>query len=67
MQATYTNGKVAFTKCLVFGLCVFTEDEKGIQEWVPFSSLDDEDKKMVRAAADWNPIFRPIMDEIYTD
>ncbi len=50
MAAIFTNGKVALTDDLIFGVSVLTEDG-----WIPISDLDPEDLKKVQVLLDWNP------------
>lgn len=47
---TFTNGRVSLTHDLIFGLCVLGEDG-----WVPWSDLDEDDKKLVQRLLDHCP------------
>lgn len=58
MNTVFTNGNIAFTKDLVFGLCVMAE-----QGWMPLSQLDDEDVKLCVRLLDSNPTF-PFKQEL---
>ena len=48
----FTNGRVAITKDLIFGLSVLSEDG-----WMPLSNLDHQEVKMVHRLVDYNPTF----------
>ena len=48
-EVVYTNGKVALTLDLVFGLSVYSD-----QGWVPWSELDEADRDMIRKLLDWD-------------
>jgi hypothetical protein len=61
MGTVWSNGQVALTKCLVFGLSVYTEDG-----WQPWKYLAEEEKELVRRLVDWSPIFpQDIKDILY--
>lgn len=49
MATTWTNQRVALTKDLVFGVCVYTESG-----WQPLSQLDYEQLKQVHRLCDYN-------------
>lgn len=55
MQTTWTNGQVALAKDLIFGLCVFTENDNGETEWVPVESLTLGDIETIHRLVDYNP------------
>lgn len=55
---TWTNGRVALAKDLVFGLVVMTENG-----WFPVDQLDADDVSVVWDAVDFNPGF-PFKDEL---
>lgn len=57
---TWTNGRVALSKDLVFGLVVMTEDG-----WFPVDQLDADDVEVVHKAVDYNPGM-PFKDELAT-
>ena len=57
MQTIFTNGKIAFTKDLVFGLCVFGELPNGEQQWLPLEFMDKEDFELSVKLLDNNPTF----------
>ena len=58
MATTWTNQRVALTKDLVFGLCVYTEEG-----WKPLSELDKDQLKLVHRLCDFNPS-NPFRDEL---
>jgi hypothetical protein len=61
MSTTFTNGRVALTNDLVFGLSVLSQDG-----WVPFRFLEEPDKELVRRLLAHNPTCpRAWRDEIY--
>lgn len=55
MQTTWTNGRVALAKDLIFGLCVFTENDNNQTEWIPVDSLDLDEVEMIHRMVDYNP------------
>lgn len=50
---TFTNGRISFTKDLVFGLCVLTEEEG----WLPLTQLNADALRVVDKALDFAPGF----------
>jgi hypothetical protein len=50
MNITWTNGAIALTKDLIFGVSVLAESG-----WTPLSTLDKEDLALVRRLVDGNP------------
>lgn len=57
MSTTFNNGRVAISKDMIFGLCVFGELPDGKQQWLPLTSLDKEDLDWVVKMLDHNPTF----------
>ena len=55
MQTTWTNNRVALAKDLLFGLCIYTENNMHEFEWVPVDSLSLEDVETVHQLVDYNP------------
>lgn len=61
MATTWTNQRVALTKDLIFGLCVYTESG-----WRPLSELTKDELEEVHRLCDYdssNP-FRGELDEL---
>lgn len=48
--AVFTNGRIALTKDLIFGVLVMTDDG-----WYPVAYLNDDDKKHCAFLLDHNP------------
>lgn len=57
-MVTWTNNNVAFTRDLIFGICVMTESG-----WHPVSHLDDVDFKLVMDEWD-NDTGNPYADDL---
>lgn len=55
MQTTWTNGRVALAKDMIFGLCVYTENGNGQCEWIPVDALDLDEVEMIHKMVDYNP------------
>ena len=53
MTTVFTNGKIAVTKCMIFGLTVLSEDGN----WLPINQLSKEDFSLVEKLIDNNPTF----------
>lgn len=57
-MVVWTNGKVAFSRDLIFGLCVMSQEG-----WFPLDQLDDDDFSVVIDEWDNTP-GNPYCDEI---
>lgn len=51
----FSNGLVALTKDLIFGLCVYGEGPDGNLQWFPWNQMTQEDQKRVQLLLDHNP------------
>ena len=58
MNIVWTNGAVALTSDFIFGVSVMTETG-----WTSLSSLDPEDRDMVKRLVDHNPSC-PFLDKL---
>ena len=52
MHTVWTNNQISMTKCMVFGLCVLSENG-----WEPVDNLDLDDLDTVIQLIDANPSF----------
>ncbi len=52
MSTIITNGRLSVTKDMIFGWCVYTEDDDGVLGWMPVSQLDQDTLRAVKEAAD---------------
>lgn len=68
MNTVFNNGKIALTKHLVFGLCVFCELPNGNLDWVPMEFMDKEDFDLSLRLLDNNPTFpwKKELDDVIT-
>lgn len=57
MHTVWTNGNVALTKDLVFGLCILSQEDDDSLSWVPLTQLDLEMLDYVRIGIGNEPSF----------
>lgn len=55
MSVTFTNGRIALTKDLIFGVCAYGEYDDGSREWIPVSDMTLEQLEITLRAIDNNP------------